>query len=66
MNFKQPTQAQIFYHVCREQTEKDMVMMDLLFGSNPISDVELNALIAKRPHVYSRYAGYLGTREIRT
>lgn len=37
-------------------------MLDLLFGPNPITDEELSALIAKRPNVYGRFAGYLGKR----
>jgi hypothetical protein len=41
---------------------KDRVMLDLLFGPNPITDEELRALIAKRPAVYGRYAAYLGKR----
>jgi hypothetical protein len=40
-----------------------LTMLDLLFGANPITDDELRALIAKRPHVYGRFAGYLGKRD---
>jgi hypothetical protein len=38
-------------------------MMELLFGSNPITDDELRALIAKRPSVYGRFAKYIGKRQ---
>jgi hypothetical protein len=38
-------------------------MLELLFGSNPITDDELQTLIAKRPNVYGRFAKYLGKRQ---
>ena len=56
------TQADHYYDAVRKSTEKDLAMMDLLYGINAITDDELRALIKKRPHVYGRYAGYLGKR----
>lgn len=56
------TQAQMYYDAVRRQSDTDKVMLDLLYGPNPITDDELRAMIAKRPHVYARYADYLGKR----
>lgn len=42
--------------------EANETMVDLLFGPNSISDDELRALIKKRPHVYEKFAVYLGKR----
>jgi hypothetical protein len=39
-------------------------MLDLLFGTNPISDDELRRLVEKRPNIYGKFAGYLGKRAI--
>lgn len=46
----------------RKIAEANETMLELLFGENPIADDELRALIRKRPHVYGRFAGYLGKR----
>lgn len=56
------TQAQMFCEAGRRMADADETMLELLFGSNPITDDELRALIKKRPAVYSRFAGFLGTR----
>ncbi len=56
------TQEQFFMSANAHAAVRNAVMLDLLFGSNPISDDELRALIAKRPEVYGRFANYLGTR----
>lgn len=58
-----PTQKQLYYRAVRAAAELDCLMMEMLFGENPITDAELAKLIAKRPHVYGRYAGYIGKRE---
>jgi hypothetical protein len=41
---------------------RNEVMMDLLFGVNPISDNELRCLIAKNPVVYGKYERFVGVR----
>ena len=41
----------------------DELMLEMLYGPNPITDDELKKLIEKRPAVYSRFAGYIGTRK---
>jgi hypothetical protein len=57
------TQEQMYYASVRKQTETDLAMLDLLYGTNPITDDELRGLISKRPGVYGRYSGYLGKRK---
>jgi hypothetical protein len=56
------TQVHMFYEAGRRIADADETMLELLFGSNPITDDELRALIKKRPGRYGRYAGFLGTR----
>jgi len=60
------TQAQMYYRAEQRSADGIRVMLDLLYGDNPISDDELRALIAKRPAVYSKFSAYLGTRPERT
>lgn len=61
-HFKPGTQSHAFYAAHDNTAGGNEVMLDLLFGSNPITDDELRALIAKRPATYGRFAGYLGKR----
>jgi hypothetical protein len=56
------SQFEHFRESSRALADRDLIMLELLFGSNPITDNELQALIAKRPEVYGRYASYLGKR----
>jgi hypothetical protein len=56
------TSAQHYQQARRKSAASHATMLDLLFGSNPISDDELRKLIAKRPEIYGKYAGYLGKR----
>ena len=56
------SQAQMYYDAERKSAALNEVMLSALYGPNPITDDELRALIAKRPNVYSRFAGYLGKR----
>lgn len=55
-------QKHMFDAAQRRTAERDKLMMEFLFGKNPITDDDLRKLIAKRPNVYGRYAGYLGKR----
>lgn len=57
------SQRDMYYTAVRDATDGHLVMMELLYGSNPITDAELAKLIEKRPHVYGKYAGYIGKRE---
>ncbi len=41
--------------------DQNTVMLDLLYGANPITDDELRALIARRPEL-QRFSGYIGKR----
>lgn len=56
------SQLELYYQAVRQSTEKDLTMMELLYGPNPLTDQELQALIEKRPYVYERYFGYIGKR----
>lgn len=60
--FKPGTQIRACYEAHDRIADANEVMLDLLFGPNPITDDELRKLIVKRPHIYGRFAGYLGTR----
>ncbi len=61
-HYKPGTQMHHFATAHDNMAGGNEVMQELLFGSNPISDAELAALIAKRPATYGRFAGYLGKR----
>lgn len=56
------TQYQMFELARRKLADGNLAMLDMLFGVNPITDAELRKLIEKRPAIYGRFAGYLGTR----
>ena len=56
------TQETMFATVNQRAFNVNEVMLDLLFGSNPITDDELRSLITKRPEAYARFANYLGKR----
>lgn len=62
VHFPHKSQARAFAEAHDNIAGGNAVMLDLLFGSNPITDDELRALIKKRPEHYSRFSGYLGTR----
>lgn len=53
---------QIFYENQRKIANLNEAMMEMLYGPNSITDNELKKLIEKRPHVYGRFAGYIGKR----
>lgn len=55
-------QAQMYYQAERKAAGLNEAMLEALYGVNPITDDELRALIAKRPHVYGRFAGFIGKR----
>lgn len=55
------TQEQHFWAAHRRLADQNEVMLDLLFGPNPITDEELKKLIKKRP-AYARFAGFIGKR----
>lgn len=60
--YKPGTQIQSYWKAHDFLSGMDRVMMDLLFGANPITDEELKMLINRYPR-YERYRGYLGKRE---
>lgn len=61
MSRELPTQTQRdFFCFAHDNIARgNQTMLSLLFGPNPITQTELRALIAKRPEVYGRFAGYL-------
>ena len=59
---KTPTQHDRFFTSHSVVSGANETALNLLFGPNPITDDELRRLIAKRPHVWGKYAGYLGKR----
>jgi len=61
-NYKPGTQMHHFARAHDNIAGGNEVMLELLFGANPITDDELRKLIAKRPERYGRFAGYLGKR----
>lgn len=60
--YRPGTQAHLFARAHDRVADQNMVMLELLYGENPITDAELRNLIAKRPERYERFAGYLGKR----
>lgn len=59
---KKLSQADMFYRATRASSERDQTMLDLLFGHNPVNDLELAQAIERRPALWSRYAGFIGQR----
>jgi hypothetical protein len=59
---QKPTQADMFYAAGRALSEKDQTTLELLYGVNPINDLELAKAIERRPSLWARYAGYIGQR----
>ena len=60
---KKKTQKDLYYEASRKVSDVDCAMLDLLYGTNPITDEELSKLIKKRPNIYGRFAGYIGKRK---
>lgn len=60
--FPRRSVLRMFYEAHDNIAGGNQVMLDLLFGPNPITDDELRQLIEKRPATYGRFAGYLGKR----
>jgi hypothetical protein len=53
------SQLEHYVEAQKRIARENVVMMDLMFGANPITRAELRALIAKRPATYGRFASYL-------
>jgi hypothetical protein len=60
--YRPGTQAHAYWRSHDIVAGGNEVMLELLYGENPITDDELRALIEKRPETYGRFAGYLGKR----
>jgi len=59
--FHPKSQLHHFWRAHEKIADQNEVMQDLLFGPNPITDAELEQLIARRPDL-SRFSGYIGKR----
>ena len=53
----QPTQAQMYYQAERSASERDLLFLDLV--KDGLTQQELRQNIARRPHLWSRYRGWL-------
>ena len=62
MTTQRMSQRDHFYRAGRAIADGNETGLALLFGFNPITDDELRKAIARRPALWSRFAGYLGTR----
>jgi hypothetical protein len=55
-----PSQAQMFYAASRAAGERDSTFMELVnHPTNPLTREDLARNIARRPALWSRYAGFL-------
>jgi hypothetical protein len=61
-HYRPGTQERLFWEAHDRIAGVNELMLDLLYGENPITDAELEKLIEKRPDVYGRFSGYLGKR----
>lgn len=58
------TQLQMFYEAHRKIADLNNTFMELIrHPTNPMTREDLKALIAKRPYVYGRFAGFLDKLE---
>lgn len=55
------SQKQLFQRSQQRIFDQNQVILDLLFGPNPLTDAELEALINRRPDL-ERFRGYIGKR----
>lgn len=54
------TQEQMFYAAVRRSRELNELFMEMIKDPDqPMTKAELEKLIAKRPHIYGRFAGFL-------
>lgn len=60
INFRKPTQQDLFYAASRSAADTDKLFSDLVIHpTNPLTREDLEANIARRPALWSRYAGFL-------
>lgn len=60
MSVTKPQRAH-YYDAERRSAELNEEFMYLVkHPTNPMTNADLKALIAKRPHVYGRFAGFVG------
>lgn len=59
-----PTQAQRYYAAVRAQGEADRQFLDMVgHQTNPLTNADLVALVARFPERWGRYAGWIGKLE---
>lgn len=62
-----PTQSQMFYAASRASADRDVTFMELVnHATNPLTREDLEANIARRPGLWSRYSGFLESLPRRT
>lgn len=55
-----PSQADMYYAAERRSADLNDAFMEMVkHPTNPMTKRDLAALIAKRPHVYARFAGFM-------
>lgn len=55
-----PTQAQHLHMATRSIAERDLVFLHMM-RTNPITHLEFQKLLAKRPEVWDRYRAFFGS-----
>jgi hypothetical protein len=56
-----PTQEQLFYQEQRKLGERDQFFFDLVKDPvNPLTNDDLEQLVAKFPQCWERYSGFIG------
>lgn len=60
--FKPGTQIYAFYKSHDAVANQNEAMLELLYGTNPITDDELARLVQRNPARYGRFRGYIGKR----
>lgn len=60
IEFRKPTQADMFYAASRASGQRDETFMELVnHPTNPMTREDLEANIARRPALWKRYEGFL-------
>ena len=54
------SQTDMYHDVVREGAQRDLLFFDMIKGPDALTAKELTALVAKRPHLWGRYAGFIG------
>lgn len=55
-----PTQQQMYAQTCRDITERHLIVMNMFHGPNPLTNSDLERLVARFPQRWEQYKGYIG------